>query len=320
MQIYNYLRYSDDFKICYGTDSNVTEDGQKITSYTFHPKTEIITTNEGKTDFSYIEKLNLNKTKVKEIAPYTFAYTTHLKDVCFPSTLKKLGDNCFYKSGVTKVDLSKTNIKVIPECCFDSCNNLSKILFPDTLTTIGAWAFQHCNRNLKNIIFPDSVTEIKEGAFIGCKHLTFVHFSKNLLKIDSRAFMRTNILEANLLETKLEKIGRMTFYSTPIRKCFFPKSLKVLGADVFWTTPLKEIALPFGLEKFRSLLKDNNIVRVTYPGINKDIIDKMNKEIKSVKDYKAVTFINDPLEYMICENKSFKEINNTISKQNKEER
>ncbi len=316
MKAYNYLRYSDDFKICYGPDSLYDEKGKIIRSYKFHPETTEIHMTDGN-KFSRIETLDLSNTKVTKISDFAFENALLLKYVFLPETLEELGMKTFYNTDILDIDLSKTKLETIPEACFGSCEDLKNIKFPDTLTKIDDFAFEACYGHLNKIIIPENVKIIGESAFEGCKSLTSVVFPKNLIMIKNRAFVHTNLLEADLSNTRLLVIGRMAFYNSPIVSCTFPKCLKEIDSDIFFLTPLSKIELPFNLTKLRTILKDNKITEITYHGLNEEVIKRINKEVESVKEKKTVTFINDPIDYMLSKDASFKTINHTINKHNK---
>lgn len=80
---------------------------------------------------------------VEVIGPMAFEKIGSFTRVCFPSTLKKIGEKAFAGTAVTKVE------------------------FPDSLESIGAQAFSYC-RGLTSAEFCDGLKEIAPQAFEGC--------------------------------------------------------------------------------------------------------------------------------------------------------
>lgn len=77
---------------------------------------------------------------VAEIGAQAF-FTSHIKNVIIPSSVKKIGNESFY-----------------------ACSNLEEVNIPEGLEQIGWGAFYRCNK-IKTIVIPSSVTFIDGGAF-----------------------------------------------------------------------------------------------------------------------------------------------------------
>lgn len=80
---------------------------------------------------------------VEIIADNAFDSMPRLRDVRFPSRLKKIGAYAFQRAGLRSIRL------------------------PSSLRIVGPFAFYYCS-DLSSILFEDGVEEICEGAFVGC--------------------------------------------------------------------------------------------------------------------------------------------------------
>lgn len=127
-----------------------------------------------------------------------FEGCTSLKEVIFPSTLKKLGCYTFYGcSSLEKIDLPD-DIECIAVGTFTYCTNLTEINLPEKLVTIGisddsegGWfgdgAFEGCS-SLKKVVIPDNVTEIGDSTFYGCTNLEEIELPEGVKEIGAWAF------------------------------------------------------------------------------------------------------------------------------------
>lgn len=123
---------------------------------------------------SVVEKVDLSKTKLKEIPVGAFNTCFKLSDVALPATIQKIGINAF---------------------C--SCSKLKSIKIPNATTQIDKYAFQNCislkkiacNKKLKRIEFgafartafttikiPSSVTYVGKYAFAGNRNLKKIYW------------------------------------------------------------------------------------------------------------------------------------------------
>lgn len=91
-----------------------------------------------------------------------------LDAINLPSTVKFIGEEAFFNSGLKNINLPE-NIERIEKETFKGCF-LSFIKIPRGVKFIGSGAFKDCE-NLKKIFIPDSVEIIEEDAFKGCSRL-----------------------------------------------------------------------------------------------------------------------------------------------------
>ena len=97
--------------------------------------------------------------KIQEYGDNCFWLCENLETVEYPTTLKRIGANCFrqcYK--LTTADLTNTGITVVGAWAFGSCNALTSIKFPSTLTSIGNNVFLYCP--VETYVFPHNVNSV----------------------------------------------------------------------------------------------------------------------------------------------------------------
>ena len=87
---------------------------------------------------------------VEEICTTAFSYSTHLKSVIIPDSVKKM------------------------DGAFQSCTSLESVIIPDSVTYIGN-AFSGCTA-LKSVKIPENVNFIGENDFSGCNSLTDIDY------------------------------------------------------------------------------------------------------------------------------------------------
>ena len=92
-----------------------------------------------------------NTYSVTSIRPYAFEGCKRITSVCFPNTIREIGDEAFAR-----------------------CIGLTSVNIPNSVTIIEFGAFYHCE-NLASIMIPNSVTKIGHRAFLGCYALIDVY-------------------------------------------------------------------------------------------------------------------------------------------------
>ena len=89
-----------------------------------------------------------------------------LKNIKLASTVKKIGDDAFYKNTeITKFDFS--NIEELGERSFYGCSGLSDLTIPAGMKEIPASCFYECT-SLSSLKIPETIEKVHESAFSGC--------------------------------------------------------------------------------------------------------------------------------------------------------
>lgn len=87
-----------------------------------------------------------------------------LESIGFPSSLKNVGNTCFY-----------------------SCKQLSEVKFSEGLETIGTWAFAGCPL-LKEAVLPSTVTSVGASSFANCTSLETVVIPSGITALAAKTF------------------------------------------------------------------------------------------------------------------------------------
>lgn len=110
-------------------------------------------------DCTNLTKVEAKNAKIAEYGNYCFWNDSSLVTVDYPSTLTRLGLNCFRDCvNFSCGDLSNTKITEIAAWAFGSAKGITEFKFPSTLTTIGNNVFLYCP--VETYVFPHSVTSI----------------------------------------------------------------------------------------------------------------------------------------------------------------
>lgn len=100
-----------------------------------------------------------------------------LKEVVFPSTLKKISDGAFMSCmTIEKIDIKELDaLEEIGMTAFLGCDSLRSVMLPKNLKVIGQQAFDYCY-SLEYVVFlGDAVEEIDRLAFRNCDKLKYVY-------------------------------------------------------------------------------------------------------------------------------------------------
>ena len=106
-----------------------------------------------KTLIKYPERRNATAyaipAEVTNIESYAFEYTKNLTSVTIPTTVKKIGQGAFFRSGLTSAVIPD-GVDTIASRTFGWCEKLALVTLPSSMKEIGFTAFYGC-KSLKNI-------------------------------------------------------------------------------------------------------------------------------------------------------------------------
>ncbi len=155
-------------------------DCNKVTSITFPTSLKYI----GSYGFAHMAKLQkvlLANTSVEELGNSAFdnglygvTDTNVINEVTLPSTLKRIGENCFAKDKITSIVIPE-GVEFIGYEAFSECALLTDIVLPSTITELGTYLFYNCPA-LKNIEIGFSGVTLGDAMFYGCTALTNVYY------------------------------------------------------------------------------------------------------------------------------------------------
>ncbi len=156
----------------------------------------------------------------------TFQNCSSLAKIKFPSSLKKIEQNAFYKSAIEHISFSY-GLEYISSSAFYQCKSLQSAELPTSLKYIGSNAFAYDN-NLTQLKLPEGLEEIHSGAFNSCASLKEITLPASLDKIYQNAFINCDSLEyIKLADTEKPLIPLPENGSTDNSKAYLWQRLKM---------------------------------------------------------------------------------------------
>lgn len=204
-----------------------------------------------------------------------------IKNITFPKTLKEITNSGLAYSDIEKLDLSDTSLETIGELAFSS-SSIKSIMLPSSLKIIGRSAFE--NTDLERINFPENIEEIYRFAFFNCTNLKEADFSscKNKITIKRSLFESCKNLSKVILPRNIDQLYLSAFAGTKVKTLILPRNI----SEIFFSG-------------------ETSVDTLIYTGKNTDIISELNRHNGRFKILSQI-----PLDILLDEGKSFKEINN----------
>lgn len=207
-------------------DVVIGKDVKKIPKRLFFPLDTIPTLNPKVTSITFEEGC-----QVDEIGDYAFYNISHVSNIVFPSSLRKIGKYAFYGNKFTEV-IFNSGLEEINDHAFDNSKEIKSFSLPNSIIRVGKAAFRNCLLlesvqstsssyttleadtfkycvNLKNIKL-DKVNCIGESVFEGCTSLASYDMP-NIKHIGDYAFKDCTGIKNIILDTNLETIGNHAF-------------------------------------------------------------------------------------------------------------
>ena len=218
---------------------------------------------------------------ITEFGEFAF-YGLTLETINIPSSLRKLGKNCFDENRWLSVNplIIPEGVTEIPTQCFETCYKLKKVVLPSTIKTIGIFAFfdssvddmnfpegldsigylsMHGTR-LTEVVLPKTIRTIGNEAFADNVKLKRVVLPEGLTEIPDKLFSECIELEKIVIPESVTKINKGAFGSCLKLKTNLPPKLKWIGDGAFSFCSLDSIVFPatmeyIGKEAFKDLEK-----------------------------------------------------------------
>ena len=218
---------------------------------------------------------------ITEFGEFAF-YGLTLETINIPSSLRKLGKNCFDENRWLSVNplIIPEGVTEIPTQCFESCYKLKKVVLPSTIKTIGIFAFfdssvddmnfpegldsigylsMHGTR-LTEVVLPKTIRTIGNEAFADNVKLKRVVLPEGLTEIPDKLFSECIELEKIVIPESVTKINTEAFSDCLKLKTNLPPKLKWIGDGAFSSCSLDSIVFPatmeyIGKEAFEDLEK-----------------------------------------------------------------
>ena len=194
----------------------------------------------------------------------SIAYTTALKSIVIPASVKEIGQGAFASNTSSPLSVLETvifeegsQLKKLGMNCFYYNKSLKTIVLPDGVEEIGAAAFYSCTK-LQEMILPASLKAIpdmssaKYGLFQNCSALKTVVIQQNVESIGSNAFKGVTLIQEIVIPASVTTIGADAFTGiTALKTVTFAEGsrLESIGNTAFsGCTALEEIELPATLK------------------------------------------------------------------------
>jgi hypothetical protein len=137
---------------------------------------------------------------VTEIAPQVFKGNRYINWVSIPSTVKKVGAECFASSSIKELYFEQIvalhEVEICESLCHDAIR-LEYVHLASGITNIPIKSFYNCVA-LKEINTPWRLTSINRMAFYNCYNLKHFDFTELITTISSQAFYGTNLNYAEI--------------------------------------------------------------------------------------------------------------------------
>lgn len=184
---------------------------------------------------------------LKKPGTRSFAYN-YITELVLPNTIKEIGSGCFVHSHYLESITFPDGLESLPEGICKECLKLIKVIIPEGVKSIGNEAFMSTPM-LSHITLPESVTEVGSGVFRASGIVNF-NFPKKLQYISYDMFRScTSLLEIIIPETVKEIRNRAFEYCLHLRKAVLPETLESVGEHVFSDcSSLEEINIPGNLK------------------------------------------------------------------------
>ena len=206
---------------------------------------------------------------ITEFGEFAF-YGLTLETINIPSSLRKLGKNCFDENRWLSVNplIIPEGVTEIPTQCFESCYKLKKVVLPSTIKTIGIFAFfdssvddmnfpegldsigylsMHGTR-LTEVVLPKTIRTIGYEAFATNYKLKRVVLPEGLTEIPDKLFSECIELEKIVIPESVTKINTEAFSDCLKLKTNLPPKLKWIGDGAFSYCSLDSIVFPATME------------------------------------------------------------------------
>ena len=152
---------------------------------------------------------------------------TQLRQIHFPSTLRKISDNAFLRCPIEAIVIP-SGVAEISASAFDCCEELETVTLPQTITDICIGAFNGCTK-LKEINLPESIEYIEDNAFASCESLRHIKLPSKLRWI-APDILRFSGIESIEIHKNIQELGYGAFYGCEhLKALVIPENVTRIG-------------------------------------------------------------------------------------------
>ncbi|MBR6884090.1 MAG: leucine-rich repeat protein [Prevotella sp.] len=207
--------------------------------YDLVPKAKVAIVTEGDTKYegdisipSTFEYEGVEYT-VTEITGKAFYYSTNLRSLTIPNSVKTIGRQAFFCCENLRKLVLPDELEELPSSICSMCHQLTEIHMPNRLRTISADAFYECV-SLTSISLPEDLVEIGGDAFRDCISLTSMVIPDHVSILGAEAFRGCTNLTSIRLPKNLSNVPNCCFTNCPkLTNITLPNGIDAIGDDAF---------------------------------------------------------------------------------------
>ncbi len=202
--------------------------------------------NVGKGVFSGCSSLTSADVSV-DVMGYMFENTPSLKTVTIKDGVRSIGNNSFYKSGITSISLP-VSCNTIGDYAFSGSQLVN--IVASNINSLGTGAFDGCTE-LNDVELGGSYSVLPMATFRGCVELKTITLSDSCKNVGISVFEGCVSLNEDSLRSLLNKVeilGTSSLKGPKIQNLQLP-AIKEMGSSVFNSSELRSIELGQSLNK-----------------------------------------------------------------------
>ena len=143
------------------------------------------------------------------IGKSAFKDCDQLKKATMPSTMRIIGAEAYYSSGITEIYLND-GLTHLGARALSSCNALKEIIIPDSVTELGVGTFYYSSF-IERIVIGSGVTNIPKSFAGSCWALCDIQIGENVAVIEDGAFEYCWMLRSITIPENITYIGDDAF-------------------------------------------------------------------------------------------------------------
>lgn len=247
---------------------------------------------------------------VERLSAESLFYYATTEQVTFPSSLKSIGDMCFYANEPLK-SIEWGGLEEVGSYAFSACMGLTELVVPGTVKKLNSAAFHQCESLQKLVLGAEYVGW---SAFSYCYALTDIEVTSTTKTFEGCTFSRCTSLESftypdHITHTgpynfqdcwkltsvdlgNVEVVEEMLFqYCYALQSVVLPESVKTVEDDMFFgCNEMVSVTLNEGLEDFCGSFSSTKVSMVEIPSTVKVLSGSFNSEAEG---YMTIKFKGD---------------------------